>query len=330
MDETTPAFDWIAFWATTGEFIHSFQTPLLIVAILIAAAVTRWLLKSVIRRTVNQVVSGVKKKQNVEDTQELIASPLHAARVVQRTRTLGSVLNNFVTAAVVGVAIVMILDTLEVSVLGIIGAAGVLAAGLAFGAQNVVKDLLNGIFMVFEDQLGVGDVVDLGEVSGTVEEVGLRVTKVRSVDGTLWFVRNGEILRVGNLSQDWARVIIDLPAPYTADVAAIQEKLLQTATTMANSAAWRSKILEKPEIWGIESVSAEAIVIRLVMKARPAEQWAVARELRLRLKLALDEININLPALNRVVIDNRGSASMHEPVPAKTKPLPTAGGEDTK
>ena len=330
MDETTPAFDWIAFWATTGEFIHSFQTPLLIVAILIAAALIRWLLKSVIRRTVNQVVSGVKKKQNVEDTQELIASPLHAARVVQRTRTLGSVLNNFVTAAVVGVAIVMILDTLEVSVLGIIGAAGVLAAGLAFGAQNVVKDLLNGLFMVFEDQLGVGDVVDLGEVSGTVEEVGLRVTKVRSVDGTLWFVRNGEILRVGNLSQDWARVIIDLPAPYTADVAAIQEKLLQTATTMANSAAWRSKILEKPEIWGIESVSAEAIVIRLVMKARPAEQWAVARELRLRLKLALDEININLPALNRVVIDNRGSASMHEPVPAKTKPLPTAGGEDTK
>lgn len=330
MDETTPAFDWIAFWATTGEFIHSFQTPLLIVAILIAAALIRWLLKSVIRRTVNQVVSGVKKKQNVEDTQELIASPLHAARVVQRTRTLGSVLNNFVTAAVVGVAIVMILDTLGVPVLGIIGAAGVLAAGLAFGAQNVVKDLLNGIFMVFEDQLGVGDVVDLGEVSGTVEEVGLRVTKVRSVDGTLWFVRNGEILRVGNLSQDWARVIIDLPAPYTADVAAIQEKLLQTATTMANSAAWRSKILEKPEIWGIESVSAEAIVIRLVMKARPAEQWAVARELRLRLKLALDEININLPALNRVVIDNRGSASMHEPVPAKTKPLPTAGGEDTK
>ena len=330
MDETTPAFDWTAFWATTGEFIHSFQTPLLIVAILIAAALIRWLLKSVIRRTVNQVVSGVKKKQNVEDTQELIASPLHAARVVQRTRTLGSVLNNIVTAAVVGVAIVMILDTLGVPVLGIIGAAGVLAAGLAFGAQNVVKDLLNGIFMVFEDQLGVGDVVDLGEVSGTVEEVGLRVTKVRSVDGTLWFVRNGEILRVGNLSQDWARVIIDLPAPYTADVAAIQEKLLQTATTMANSAAWRSKILEKPEIWGIESVSAEAIVIRLVMKARPAEQWAVARELRLRLKLALDEININLPALNRVVIDNRGSASMHEPVPAKTKPLPTAGDEDTK
>ena len=330
MDETTPAFDWIAFWATTGEFIHSFQTPLLIVAILIAAALIRWLLKSVIRRTVNQVVSGVKKKQNVEDTQELIASPLHAARVVQRTRTLGSVLNNIITAVVVGVAIVMILDTLDVPVLGIIGAAGVLAAGLAFGAQNVVKDLLNGIFMVFEDQLGVGDVVDLGEVSGTVEEVGLRVTKVRSVDGTLWFVRNGEILRVGNLSQDWARVIIDLPAPYTADVAAIQEKLLQTATTMANSAAWRSKILEKPEIWGIESVTAEAIVIRLVMKARPAEQWAVARELRLRLKLALDEININLPALNRVVIDNRGSASMHEPVPAKTKPLPTAGGEDTK
>lgn len=330
MDETAPAFDWVAFWATIGDFMNTFRVPLLIVAILVAAAVVRWLLQFAIRRTVSQVVSGVKKKQNVEHTQELIASPLHAARVVQRTRTLGSVLNNFITAAIVGVAIVMILDTLSVSVLGIIGAAGVVAAGLAFGAQNVVKDLLNGIFMVFEDQLGVGDVVDLGEVSGTVEEVGLRVTKVRSVDGTLWFVRNGEILRVGNLSQDWARVIIDLPAPYTADVAAIQEKLLETATAMATSAAWRSKILEKPEIWGIESVTAEAIVIRLVMKARPAAQWAVARELRLRLKLALDEININLPALNRVVIDNRGSATKLEPVATKTTPLPLTGDEDIK
>lgn len=330
MDETTPAFDWIAFWTSIGDFIQSFRVPLLIVAILVAAAVIRWLLKAVIHRTVNQVVSGVKRKQNVEHTQELIASPLRAVRVVQRTRTLGSVLNNFITAAIVGVAIVMILDTLGVSVLGIVGAAGVVAAGLAFGAQNVVKDLLNGIFMVFEDQLGVGDVVDLGEVSGTVEEVGLRVTKVRSVDGTLWFVRNGEILRVGNLSQDWARVIIDLPAPYTADVAVIQEKLLETATTMASSAAWRSKILEKPEIWGIESISAEAIVIRLVMKARPSAQWAVARELRLRLKLALDEINIDLPALNRVVIDNRGSAAGLEKVSTRTKPVPMTGDKDVE
>jgi small conductance mechanosensitive channel len=205
-----------------------------------------------------------------------------------------------------------------------------IGAGLGFGAQNIVKDVLNGIFMVAEDQLGVGDIADLGEATGTVEEVGLRITKVRSVDGTLWFVRNGEILRVGNFSHDWARVIIDLPAPYTADIASIQEKLLQTANTMANSAAWKSKIIEKPEIWGIESVSAEAIVIRLVMKARPAEQWAVARELRLRLKLALDEIDVNLPALNRVVIDSKATTQVKAAeVPTKTKPLPKPEGDET-
>ena len=329
MDETTPAFDWTGFWAGVSAFIDLW--PVKVVTVIVVAVVLNWLLRIAIRRTVDRVVSGAKKRHSVEDTQALIASPLAAARIVQRTRALGTVFNSAVTAMITIVVVLLLVSIVFPNATGafaIVSAA--IGAGLGFGAQNIVKDVLNGIFMVAEDQLGVGDVVDLGEASGTVEEVGLRITKVRSVDGTLWFVRNGEILRVGNFSHDWARVIIDLPAPYTADVAAIQEKLLQTANTMANSAAWRSKILEKPEIWGIESVSAEAIVIRLVMKARPAEQWAVARELRLRLKLALDEIDINLPALNRVVIDNRGAATRLEPVSAKTKPLPTAGDEDMK
>ena len=323
MDETTPAFDWTAFWDGVSLFMDLW--PVKVVLILVVAVVLNWVLRILIRRTVDRVVSGAKKRHRVDDTQALIASPLAAARIVQRTRALGTVFNSAVTAMITIVVVLLVVSIIFPNATGafaIVSAA--IGAGLGFGAQNIVKDVLNGVFMVAEDQLGVGDIVDLGEANGTVEEVGLRITKVRSVDGTLWFVRNGEILRVGNFSHDWARVIIDLPAPYTADVAAIQEKLLQTANTMANSAAWRSKVLEKPEIWGIESISAEAIVIRLVMKARPAEQWAVARELRLRLKLALDEIDINLPALNRVVIDNRGAAAKLDQVPAKTKPLPTS------
>ena len=315
MDETPPAFDWTAFWANVDAF---FSHPLVKAVLLVVfALVLNWALRFGIRRVVNRVVTGAKKKHSVEDTQALISSPLAAARVVQRTRALGTVFNSAVTAIITIVILLLVVSIVFPNATGafaIVSAA--IGAGLGFGAQNIVKDVLNGIFMVAEDQLGVGDVVDVGEATGTVEEVGLRITKVRSVDGTLWFVRNGEILRVGNFSHDWARVIIDLPAPYTADVSAIQEKLLETATAMSNSPAWRSKILEKPEIWGIESVSAEAIVIRLVMKARPAEQWAVARELRLRLKHALDEINVGLPALNRVVID---SPDVQQPVGRRTR-----------
>lgn len=332
MDETTAAFDWPAFWAGVATFVDAWEVPLRVLMVIGIAIALNWALRISIRRVVDRVVNGAKKRHRVDDTQALIASPLAAARIVQRTRALGTVFNSAVTAIIVIIVLLLLVSIVfpnATAAFAIVSAA--IGAGLGFGAQNIVKDVLNGIFMVAEDQLGVGDIADLGEATGTVEEVGLRITKVRSVDGTLWFVRNGEILRVGNFSHDWARVIIDLPAPYTADIASIQEKLLQTANTMANSAAWKSKIIEKPEIWGIESVSAEAIVIRLVMKARPAEQWAVARELRLRLKLALDEIDVNLPALNRVVIDSRATTQVNTTeVPTKTKPLSQPEGDDTK
>jgi small conductance mechanosensitive channel len=179
-------------------------------------------------------------------------------------------------------------------------------AGLGFGAQSLIKDVLNGLFMVAEDQFGVGDIIDVGEATGTVESVGIRVTSIRSVDGTLWWVRNGEMLRVGNMSQGWARVIIDLPVPYQADIDAVQRTVLNTATEFSESPEWRRKVLERPEIWGIESVTAEAIIMRLVLKVRPAEQWGMARELRARLKSSLDAAGVSIPSLNRVIVDPTG------------------------
>ena len=314
-------FDWTAFWGSVGDFITHFQAFFTISGIIIGAIVLRVVLHFAIRRVVNRVVSGVKKRQNVDDTQAIIASPLAAVRIVQRTRTLGSVLNNVVSVVIVLVALLLIVTAIDRNIIGsfaLITAA--LGAGLGFGAQNIVKDVLNGLFMVAEDQLGVGDIVDLGEAVGTVEQVGIRVTQVRDVDGTLWFVRNGEILRVGNKSQGWARVIIDIPAPYDSDVQAVQNTLLSTADAMASSPQWRRKIIEKPEIWGLESISAEALVIRLVMKTRPADRWEVARELRYQLIKALDLSGINLPALNRVVFD--GSRDQQAP------PLDEAGDTD--
>jgi small conductance mechanosensitive channel len=320
-------WDWDAFWTTIAGFLSGpWGVPLRILLIVVISVLVRAALHIVIGRVVNRVVTGVKRRHNVDDTQALQHSPVHAARVVQRTRALGGVLNSVVTTIVVITAMILIISVAApeaTAAFSLITAA--LGAGLGFGAQNVVKDVLNGLFMVSEDQLGVGDVVDLGPATGVVEAVGIRITQVRDVNGTLWFVRNGEILRVGNLSQGWARVIIDLAVPYEADVDAVQTRMLETAVSLRDEPKWRKLIIERPEIWGIESVSAEAIVIRLVVKVRAGSKDDVARELRGRLKRALDEMGVKLPKLNSIVLTGyEGAASVRGARPPKTAQLPVA------
>ena len=320
--------EWEVLWTALGAFLAEWRVPITTVGIVVGAFLLRWLLLVILRRSIERVISGVKKTHNVEETQELASAPLYAARIVQRTRTLGTVINSVLTVIVMGAALVLVLDVLGVPVLGILGAAGVVAAGLAFGAQNLVKDILNGIFMVFEDQFGIGVAVDLGVASGTVESVGVRITSIRDVNGTLWHVRNGEILRVGNKSQGWARVIIDLPVPYHADLDEVKEAILATAKELATDPQWRRKVLETPEIWGVESVTAEAVVVRLVIKTRSPDQWDIARELRMRIKLALDRLGVNVPSLNRMILDDRrpqtAQAQVDATAPEKATPRKTS------
>jgi small-conductance mechanosensitive channel len=314
------------FWTALNDFYTTYNQAINILVIIVVSVALRFILRFVIDRSVNQIVSGVKKKQSVQDTQALLVSPLSAVRVVQRTRTLGSVLNNIVTAVIVCVGLVLILTEINPNIssaFALVTAA--LGAGLGFGAQNIVKDVLNGLFMVAEDQLGVGDVVDLGPATGVVEAVGIRITQIRDVNGTVWFVRNGEILRVGNMSQGWSRVIIDLAVPYEVDVQEVQERMLSTAVEMSTNPKWRSRILERPEIWGIESISAEAIVIRLVVKTRAGAKDDVARDLRARLKATVDEMGTQLPSLNSVVLSGfDGAESINGSRPPRTRPTPVA------
>ncbi|AYF97039.1 mechanosensitive ion channel family protein [Protaetiibacter intestinalis] len=310
----------VAWWESLGPW----QAPARVVLIVVLAVLIRLALQFAINRTVRSIVSGVKRKQGVTDTQALMATPLAAVRVVQRTRTLGGVLSSVVTTVVVIVAALLIITTIAPDAAGafsLITAA--IGAGLGFGAQNIVKDVLNGLFMVIEDQLGVGDVVDLGPATGVVEAVGIRITDIRDVNGTLWHVRNGEIVRVGNLSQGWARAIIDLAVPYDTDIDAVEALILQTAVSMSQESKWKRLIMERPEVWGIESISAEAIVVRLVVKTRTSAKDDVARELRLRLKRALDEEGIRLPALNSIVLSGfEGAGSIRGARPPRTGQLP--------
>ncbi|HEY9365887.1 MAG TPA: mechanosensitive ion channel family protein [Agromyces sp.] len=316
---------WVGNWdVVLGNLIS-------IIFIVVFALLIRWVLHFVIERIVKQVVTGVKKKQDVTDTQALQASPLAAVRLVQRTRTLGSVLTNIVNVTLFIVVVLLIVNTINPTILSSFALlTAALGAGLGFGAQNIVKDALNGIFMVVEDQLGVGDVVDLGPATGIVEEVRIRVTKIRDVNGTLWFVRNGEVLRVGNMSQGWARVIVDLAVPYDVDVDEVEATLLRTATEMAHSPKWRSRVLEKPEVWGLESITAEALVIRVVMKVRSSAKDDVARELRMRLKHALDDLGVKLPSLNSVVLAGfDGATRVKGAKPPKTTPNAVVAAGDT-
>lgn len=316
---------WGAFWASVEAILDGrFGTPLTIVAIVVGSILVRVVLTFVIRRVVHRVVSGVKKSQGIDDTQLLHASPVAAARIVQRTRALGGILTGIVTAIIVIVALVLVITAIDPNATGafaLITAA--LGAGLGFGAQNLVRDILSGIFLVAEDQLGVGDVVDLGPATGIVESVEIRVTRIRDVNGTLWYVRNGEITRVGNLSQGWSRVVLDLQVPYDADVDTVEEHMLATAVKLASETKWTRVILERPELWGIESISGDGIVIRLVVKTHSGSKDDVARELRARLKRALDELGVRLPALTTTVLTGyEGAASVRGARPPKTAQVP--------
>lgn len=301
-------------------------TLLAIACIIVGALAAAWVLRFVIRRVVNRIVSGAKNKANVDDTQALERSPLAAMRLVQRTRTLGSILQNIVNVALVIVATLLIVNAINSDALGsfaLLSAA--IGAGLGFGAQNIVKDVLNGIFIVAEDQVGIGDVVDLGLATGVVEYVSVRITHVRDVNGTLWYVRNGEILRIGNMSQGWSRVIVDLAVPTDVDIPEVEKAMMDAAKSIQKDPKWRSRVIESPEVWGLESIDGDALVIRLVMKTRANAKDDVARELRMRLKRAIDDLGITLPALNSITLSGlEGAQRVRGANPPKTKPTRVA------
>jgi small conductance mechanosensitive channel len=250
----------------------------------LAALVVRGLLQVAINRVVNSVSNSVRKIEgNGKDD-----SPLAQARLLQRTRTIASVLGNLATWGLAFAVISIALTEAGVSPGAIIAGAGILGAGVGFGAQSLVKDLISGLFIVFEDQYGVGDSVDLGQAEGVVESVGLRVTQVRDLEGTLWFVRNGEIMRVGNQSQGWARAVIDVAIEYQTDISLAQDALTKAARSIDG------KALAEPEIWGINALSGDQVVLRLVQKTKPEDKDEVARKLRHAVKVEFDKANIKL------------------------------------
>ena len=203
------------------------------------------------------------------------------ARAEARAETIGLVLRSIVTAVVWSIAALLILGQLEIDLAPLIAGAGIGGLALGFGAQSIVKDFLSGLFMLIEDQYGVGDVIDIGPAIGTVEEVSLRSTTLRDVKGTVWHIPNGEITRVGNYSQLWSRAVIDVEVAYDVDLRFAQGVIQRVADEMWEDPDWGGdELMERPEVWGIQSLGASGIAIRLAVKTEPSMQWATERELR--------------------------------------------------
>jgi small conductance mechanosensitive channel len=224
-----------------------------------------------------------------------------AERGKQRAQALGTVLRSIASLAIYTTALMIALAEFGISLGPLVAGAGIVGVALGFGAQSLVRDFLSGIFMLIEDQYGVGDIIDVGDAAGVVEEVGLRTTRLRDVNGTVWFFPNGEIRRVGNKSQQWARAVLDVEVAYDTNINHAVRVIKETADSVWEDQLDNATVLEEPEIWGVEAFGASSIAIRLVLKVEPGEQFATAREIRKRLKAAFDAEGIEIPFPQRTV-----------------------------
>jgi small conductance mechanosensitive channel len=268
------------FLARSADAIFAAGSQILL--ILILALVARWFL----HRLITRIVAGATSNP-VSKLMNRGAAAAAADRSGQRARTLGSVLRSLCSAVVGIIATIMVLGEFGVDLAPILASAGIVGIAIGFGAQNLVKDFLSGMFMLLEDQYGVGDIVDVGQASGTVETVGLRITTLRDVNGTLWYVRNGEILRVGNKSQGFAVAVVDVPVAHGTDVAEASEVATRVAQERVKEPDIAEDVLEEVQTLGIESVTAEKLTLRLTVRVQPGRQFAVQRALNAALSDAL-------------------------------------------
>ena len=236
-------------------------------------------------------------------------TPATTLRAARRAETIGALLRSIAAFTIWAVAALMALSELGLDLGPLIAGAGIVGIALGFGAQNLVRDFLSGMFMLVEDQYGVGDIIDVGPATGTVEQVTLRTTRLRDIKGVVWHIPNGTIDRIGNKSQQWSTALLDVEVAYATDVDYACEVIKRTAVEVWKAEPWCDIILEEPEVWGVENLGADGVAIRLNVKTKPSEQWKVARHLRARIKTAFDEAGIEIPFPQRTIW-HRGDGSI--------------------
>ena len=306
MDEHGYLFDLLRklgltdFQARTGEFL--LVRPLKIAVLVLAG----FLLTRLATRAVRRFVRTLHARALPRTT-----SP----RAQQRGTTISDVLSNVVMASIWVVVALLVLGEVGVDLAPLLAGAGVVGVALGFGAQSLVRDFLSGLFIILEDQYGVGDVITVKDTTGTVEDVSLRVTRFRAIDGTVWYMPNGEIRGVGNASMEWSRALIDILVSYDNDVAAVARYVSEVTEAFAADPAWDDVVLEPPEVLGLQAVSADGLTIRVVVKTAPGEQYAVARDLRARISDRLRREGVRGPGQSVLVSAGELDAGAPPPAP---------------
>ncbi|MGC5614694.1 mechanosensitive ion channel family protein [Georgenia sp. Z1491] len=287
--------EWFA--SNTGELISSLIN---VVIIVLVAIIARAVLGRVILRLAQRIVQSRQQLDRAASNARRKVTksiPDEAARVrrqEQRAQTIGSVLRSIASFVIFGVAFMMILGEFGINLGPVLASAGVLGLAIGFGAQSLVQDFIAGLFMMSEDQIGVGDVVDVGDAVGTVEEMTMRITKIRDLDGNLWYVRNGEIRRVANMNQDWANAVIEIPLDYSVDLARAKQVIESGLEEFAADPELATEILDKPEVSGVTGIGNGAVTMRMIIRTRPGSQWAVGRAARAHLKGRFDAEGIQV------------------------------------
>ncbi|GIH66496.1 mechanosensitive ion channel family protein [Microbispora siamensis] len=264
-------------------------------ALIIRNVVHRLITRLTMRASVGVLPERLRGKNVLTSTEA--AAAIMTERRRARAETMGSVLRSLASVVILGTAALMVFAKLGVELAPLLTSVGIIGVAVGFGAQELVKDFIAGMFMLLEDQYGVGDVIDTGVAVGTVEAVTLRITRLRDADGKVWYVRNGTITRVGNESQGWSRALVDVPVPYDSDVATVRELLNGIAHDLWEDPEYRDTVIvEEPQVFGLESVSGSSVIFRISAKTVPARHLEVARELRLRVKRAFDEKSLTFAA----------------------------------
>lgn len=265
-----------------------------VVLILLLTVLALWLWRRFVRRTTTAVAASSMGARLAATG--MAADPLTVERYRARTTAVAGLVTSVGVFVIAAVGVVTALARIGVNVTPILASAGVVGIAVGFGAQTIVRDFLSGVFMILENQYGVGDLITVSGITGTVEDVGLRVTRLRDVEGTIWYVTNGSVTELGNRSQGWSLAVVDIPVGYGADIEQVQQVLTAVAAGMQADAAWQAKILpDEPQV-AAESMTPLAVTFRVRLHTVADQQLAVARELRVRALAALDEAGVSAPS----------------------------------
>ncbi|MFE5395009.1 mechanosensitive ion channel family protein [Streptomyces sp. NPDC056568] len=261
-----------------------------VLLIVVIAAV----LRAVVRRAITKLIDRMNRTAGTMDGTALGGLLVNAERRRQRSQAIGSVLRSMASFVILGTAALMVLGTFQINLAPLLASAGVAGVAIGFGARNLVTDFLSGVFMILEDQYGVGDSIDAGVAAGEVVEVGLRVTKLRGDNGEIWYVRNGEVKRIGNLSQGWSTAGVDVTVRSDEDLDKVKESLSAVGERMGKEEPWNEMLWGPIEVLGLDSVLLDSMVVRVSAKTMPGKSLTVERELRWRIKRAFDAADIRI------------------------------------